>query len=274
MQHFECCEDANRGVCVAARFGAEVPDPRCALQTVPAQVVQPSRARLGARSLLRDAVQQSRMGRAQAAWTRWTRAAAAPPAAAALDRTSGASSGNADGAGAGAADAPEHVRVVANFLPAGQAAALRAAFDAKFEDPYATSPERFVWDFWHVPGQYSQMRTPALDFFCEADYSTLEAALLEHGKAELGCVGVTQIWLSYYVGAAPAAAALDLSKIRLEPLLLFVAPCDFAMFAHACVPLLDARKVVSPWSVPHRITPMQSLRSCGPRLVSVPAISL
>ena len=58
---------------------------------------------------------------------------------------------------------------------------------------------RFVWDYWHVPGQYTLLRTPAQDYFPEPLFAKLESALAEYAAAELGCVGMTPLWLSCYV---------------------------------------------------------------------------
>ena len=45
------------------------------------------------------------------------------------------------------------------FLPPEDAAALRGVFDQRFADPRAIRPERFLWDYWHVPDQYTLVRT-------------------------------------------------------------------------------------------------------------------
>jgi hypothetical protein len=42
----------------------------------------------------------------------------------------------------------EHVRVADGFAPP-LVAALRAHFLARFADPLAGDPGRFVWDYWH-----------------------------------------------------------------------------------------------------------------------------
>ena len=89
------------------------------------------------------------------------------------------------------------VMTIPNFLPSADT--LRECFDEKFANPLKVDRERFCWDYWHVPGQYTQHRTPAQDFFEEEDYEVLETALLTFGKERLGCVGITPIWLSYYV---------------------------------------------------------------------------
>ena len=47
--------------------------------------------------------------------------------------------------------------------------------------------------------QYTLMRTPAALFFPEPLQRSLEDALLAFGEARLGCGGVSQVWLAYYV---------------------------------------------------------------------------
>ena len=56
-----------------------------------------------------------------------------------------------------------------------------------------------MWDYWHVPDQYTLLRTPADQFFPEEQYQQLEDALLDYGEEQLGCRGISPIWLSYYV---------------------------------------------------------------------------
>ncbi len=76
---------------------------------------------------------------------------------------------------------------------------LRASFEEKFADPKAASSNRFVWDYWHVPGQYTQLRTPAYHYFPQATYKKLEQQLLHWGRRTLGCDGITPPWLSCYI---------------------------------------------------------------------------
>jgi hypothetical protein len=101
----------------------------------------------------------------------------------------------------------EHVRTVADFAP--NAERLRATYDENFRNPQDLKAERFCWDYWHVPDQYTQLRTPADQYFAPEDYEELEAALLEYGKEALGCVGITPIWLSYYVGIRATTRSCD-----------------------------------------------------------------
>ncbi len=42
----------------------------------------------------------------------------------------------------------------------GFAQQMRAAFDAHFADPYAMAPpQHFIWNYWHVPGRYTYLRS-------------------------------------------------------------------------------------------------------------------
>ncbi|EIE23883.1 hypothetical protein COCSUDRAFT_28507 [Coccomyxa subellipsoidea C-169] len=92
---------------------------------------------------------------------------------------------------------PQQLLLTDNFLPT--ATALREHFESRFENPLKTTSDRFVWDYWHVPDQYTLLRTPADHFFPEDTYRELEDALLEYGEQQLGCRGISPIWLSYYV---------------------------------------------------------------------------
>jgi hypothetical protein len=94
--------------------------------------------------------------------------------------------------------------VVDGFLPPdpsapGSALGLRAVFDAHHDDPRRTHAYRFVWDYWHVPNQYTLLRTPAADYFPARDFAALERRLGAYARDELGCAGVTPVWLSCYV---------------------------------------------------------------------------
>jgi len=93
--------------------------------------------------------------------------------------------------------APELVITADGFFP--RAADMRAVFDERFGDPYAVHGHRFVWDYWHVPHQYTLVRTPAEDYFGPELYAEFHAALTAWGRANLGCSRTTPVWLSYYV---------------------------------------------------------------------------
>jgi hypothetical protein len=84
-----------------------------------------------------------------------------------------------------------------NFFPG--AASLRAAFDERFQDPREARSDRFVWDFWHVPDQYTLVRTPADHFFPAAVYRKFLLRLGGWAQENLGCSALTPPWLSYYI---------------------------------------------------------------------------
>ncbi len=79
------------------------------------------------------------------------------------------------------------------------ARALREEFQERYAAPRSTRGDRFVWDYWHVPGQYTQLRTPAEHFFSEQHYAALVAGLTAYGREHLGCPSVSFVWLSAYI---------------------------------------------------------------------------
>lgn len=78
------------------------------------------------------------------------------------------------------------------------AADLRAAFVDRVAGDRRTDLDRFVWDWWHVAGQYTYLRTPARRFFGGA-WHPLATALREWGDRVLGCGRFSEPWLSIYV---------------------------------------------------------------------------
>lgn len=89
------------------------------------------------------------------------------------------------------------VVIVDRFAP--EARELRATFDERFADPRSTRGDRFVWDWWHVPGQYTALRTPAWAYFPRRVYQAFHRRLVEWGRQTLGCHDVSPPWLSLYV---------------------------------------------------------------------------
>lgn len=83
------------------------------------------------------------------------------------------------------------------FAP--EAPRLRAEFDARFRDPSQTQSSRFVWDYWHVPGQYTLLRTPAYHYFSPDLYAKFHERLVMWGRRHLGCWDISPPWLSCYV---------------------------------------------------------------------------
>lgn len=86
---------------------------------------------------------------------------------------------------------------VDNFSP--DAKALRAHFEARFANPRSATSDRFVWDYWHVAGQYTALRTPAYTYFPSARYRAFHQRLVWWGRRVLGCHDVSPPWMSCYL---------------------------------------------------------------------------
>ena len=56
-----------------------------------------------------------------------------------------------------------HAVTVDDFFPG--AGEMRRVFDDRLGTLRGAPPERFVWDYWHVPDQYTYIRTFAEQFF-------------------------------------------------------------------------------------------------------------
>lgn len=76
---------------------------------------------------------------------------------------------------------------------------LRSHFDACFADPRRSHSDRFAWDYWHVPNEYTFVRTPAFHYFPPKLYNAFHRHLVNWGREHLGCHDVSPTWLSYYV---------------------------------------------------------------------------
>jgi hypothetical protein len=92
---------------------------------------------------------------------------------------------------------PRSFLVVDRF--ARESSSLRRTFDERFADPRVARGDRFVWDFWHVPGQYTALRTPAWTYFPKRDYEAFHKRLVSWGRRVLGCHDISPPWLSCYV---------------------------------------------------------------------------
>ncbi|HEY5921829.1 MAG TPA: hypothetical protein VIV11_09180 [Kofleriaceae bacterium] len=89
------------------------------------------------------------------------------------------------------------VVIVDRFAP--EARALRSTFDERFAEPRSTRADRFVWDWWHVPGQYTALRTPAWTYFPRRIYESFHRRLVAWGRETLGCHDISPPWLSLYI---------------------------------------------------------------------------
>lgn len=83
------------------------------------------------------------------------------------------------------------------FAP--EAKQMRSHFIKQFSDPRQAHENRFVWDYWHIPDQYTAIRTPAYHYFPEKLYKAFHLRLVEWGRRHLGCHDISPPWLSYYV---------------------------------------------------------------------------
>jgi len=86
---------------------------------------------------------------------------------------------------------------------------LRREFDQNFKDPHHAHPKRFVWDFWHIPGEYTVMRTPAYHYFQARLYNSFHSHLVSWGRQNLGCHDVSPPWLSCYVSGCRQEEHVD-----------------------------------------------------------------
>jgi hypothetical protein len=89
------------------------------------------------------------------------------------------------------------LRIVDRFAP--EAGGLREAFETRAGDERRAEAGRFVWDWWHVPGQYTHLRTPAWHYFPKKLYESFHTRLVLWGRENLGCHDVSPPWLSAYV---------------------------------------------------------------------------
>lgn len=80
-----------------------------------------------------------------------------------------------------------------------EAKALRGEFEQKMSAQNATGADRFVWDFFHIPDQYSHLRTPAYHFFNQKTYEKFHNQLVWWGRRNLGCHDISPPWLSCYI---------------------------------------------------------------------------
>lgn len=80
-----------------------------------------------------------------------------------------------------------------------EAPLLRKDFEDRFKDPREARSDRFIWDYWHVPGQYTTLRTPAYHFFPKKIYDRFHNQLVWWGRRNLGCHDISPPWMSCYI---------------------------------------------------------------------------
>lgn len=90
-----------------------------------------------------------------------------------------------------------HIITKDNFY--SKAKEMRNVYENNFKDPRHTHNGRFVWDYWHVPEQYTLMRTPAHHYFPQKLYADFHKHLVQWGRENLGCHDVSAPWMSMYI---------------------------------------------------------------------------
>eukprot|EP00466_Bigelowiella_natans_P016666 jgi/Bigna1/72438/fgenesh1_pg.19_\ len=86
----------------------------------------------------------------------------------------------------------KHIHITDDFLKDDLAKNLRRKYNENFLDPRKGHAARFVWDYWHVPEQYTLIRTPASDL--KQIFPILKTIMLF-----TCCRNISPMWLSYYV---------------------------------------------------------------------------
>ena len=76
---------------------------------------------------------------------------------------------------------------------------MRRHFHERFASPRSADAGRFVWDWWHVPDQYTALRTPAYEFFPKALYERFHRKLVLWGRETLGAHDISPPWMSCYI---------------------------------------------------------------------------
>jgi hypothetical protein len=91
----------------------------------------------------------------------------------------------------------KHLLTIDSFFK--EAKKLRSHFEERFRDPREARSDRFVWDYWHVPNQYTALRTPAYHFFPKKVYDQFHNDLVWWGRRNLGCHDISPPWMSCYL---------------------------------------------------------------------------
>ncbi len=86
---------------------------------------------------------------------------------------------------------------------------MRRHFERQFRDPLIAHSGRFVWDFWHVPGEYTHLRTPAFHYFPQQLYARFHNHLVKWGRMNLGCHDISPPWLSSYISGCRQQEHVD-----------------------------------------------------------------
>jgi hypothetical protein len=90
--------------------------------------------------------------------------------------------------------------VVDDFMPAGTAREMRAVVEAHFGSPYRHTPQSHMnWNYWHVPGLYTYLRTLPEKVIGAALTEAFHTRLCEWSSDTLGLGAAKSSYLSLYV---------------------------------------------------------------------------
>jgi hypothetical protein len=110
----------------------------------------------------------------------------------------------------------ERFVIIDDFLPAEQSAAMRADIDAHFANPAAHAPATHqLWNYWHVPGSYTYLRTAPEKVIALAKVEAFVAALRDWAARNLGLAGLTWPYLSLYIPGCAQGLHNDSTNGRL-----------------------------------------------------------
>lgn len=90
--------------------------------------------------------------------------------------------------------------ILDDFLPRDEAVAMRRQINAHFAEPHRHTPDRHqIWNYWHVPGLYTYLRTLPEKVIERALVARFVQALTIWSEYMLGLGHVTWPYLSLYV---------------------------------------------------------------------------
>jgi hypothetical protein len=90
--------------------------------------------------------------------------------------------------------------VIDDFMPASTAQAMRDAAEAHLGNPYRHTPDTHTdWDYWHVPGLYTYLRTRPGKVLGASLADAFATCLCDWSTSTLGLSTVTASYLSLYV---------------------------------------------------------------------------
>jgi len=94
----------------------------------------------------------------------------------------------------------ERYLIVDDFLPADEAGGMRADIENHFANPGQHQPGTHqVWNYWHVPGSYTYLRTTPEKVVEQAKVARFVDTLRNWAADNLGLAAVTWPYLSLYV---------------------------------------------------------------------------